>query len=148
MATLTASSCQTSSGGFFLSPPRYVENGVVARSAAYTYAAAQSAGDVIQMVPIPKGALILDVITNDTSPGGVQYTYTVGDGNSTTRYNAAASASGASGLVVHATRGVGYSYSTDDTIDIGISAITSASAGGTIRLTVFYSFDNAPDGNS
>jgi hypothetical protein len=145
MATLTASSCQTSSGGFFLSPPRYIENGVVARSALFTKTAAESAGDVIQMVPIPRGAQILELNLTFGLGGGAT-TINVGDGNSTGRFAASMSTNVAT--VQRATAGLGYSYSADDTIDIVIGTATSASAVGTYRLTVFYAFDGAADGNS
>lgn len=144
MATLTASSCQTSSGGFFLSPPRYIENGVVARSAIYNFTVAQSAGDVVQMIPIPKGALILDVQLLP-SLGGVTFAANVGDGNSGTRFIVSATANA---VVARNTTGLGYSYSADDTIDVTMVTIGSGSAAGSIRLSVMYSFDNAPDGNS
>lgn len=146
MATFTSTACQTSSGGFFLNPPRYIENGVVARSVVHTFSAAQSAGDIVQMIPVPKGALILELSTVYAGLGGGALTTTVGDGNSATRYNGSVSTNLAS--VVRASAGLGYSYSADDTIDLVIGTATSASAGTTIRMNVLYSFDNAADGNS
>lgn len=146
MATLTSTACQTSAAGFLLNPGRYIENGVVARSAQYTFAAAQSAGDVVQMVPVPRGALMLGVFATYAGLGGASLTTVVGDGNSTTRYNGSISTNVQS--VVYATQGLGYSYSVDDTIDILVGTVTSASIGTSVRLTVLYSFDNATDGNS
>lgn len=148
MTTLTSTACQTSVSGFFLNPPKYIENGMVARTAVYGFTAAQSAGDVIQMVPIPKGAVVLDTVTTFTpGAGGPVLTWIVGDGNSTNRFQISASATIASS--VHANGGgIGYSYSVEDTIDITVSAIGSATAAGTVRLTVFYAMDQATDGNS
>lgn len=148
MATFTASSAQTNASGFFLNPPRYIENGVVARSAAYTFTAAQSAGDVIQMVPIPRGAMVIDVVMSMSNMGGANFTYGVGDGNATTRYLNSMSTSANGQVTRPFIAGGGYSYSTDDTIDVIMQTAGSASAVGTIRLTVMYSFDNAGDGNS
>lgn len=146
MATLTSTACQTNASGFFLNPPRYIENGVVARSAIFNFAAAQSAGDIIQMVPVPRGALILDVQTLFIpGAGGPVLTWTVGDGNSGARFQTSVSVSS---VVSRNTGGNGYSYSADDTIDITVGAVGSATAAGSIRLTVMYSFDNATDGNS
>ena len=144
MATFTASSCQTNASGFFLAPPKYNEKGVQARTAQYTFTAAQSAGDVIQMVPVPKGAVIheLNVVAN---MGGAAITVTGGDGGSAARYGSM-SVQGA--LVARCTAGIGYSYSADDTIDLTVSTVTSASAAGSVRLTVLYSFDQAADGGS
>lgn len=143
MATLTSTACQTSSAGFFLNPPKYIQDGVIARSAVFTKTAAESAGDVIQMVPIPKGAQVHDVNLTFTLGGGAT-TINVGDGNSTGRY--AASLSTNIAVVQRANAGIGYSYSTDDTIDIVIGTATSASAVGSYRLTVFYSMDQSTDG--
>jgi len=143
MATFTSTACQTSSGGFFLNPPRYIENGVVARSASYTKTAAESAGDVYLMCPVPKGAQIVDVILQPTMGGG-SVTMNCGDAGSATRYG---SLSCAASIAVHAAAGVGYSYSVDDSIKLTVGTATSASAVGSFRLTVLYQFDNATDGN-
>lgn len=146
MATLTSTACQTNASGFFLNPPKYIENGVVAKSAVYTFTAAQSAGDIIQMVPVPKGAHIIDVQVQfpGQSAAGISATYAVGDGTTAGRFLISTSAF----TIVHAALGLGYSYSAEDTIDLSFSSVTSATAGGTVRLTVMYAFDMATDGNS
>lgn len=146
MATLTSTACQTSSGGFFLNPPKYIEQGMIVRGVTYTFAAAQSAGDVIQMMPIPKGAVVADVIANFAGLGGASLTVTsIGDGNSTGRYGFNSVSTNVAN-VVRATKGVGYSYSAEDTIDIIIGTATSASAGTTVYLEVLYSMDQSTDG--
>lgn len=145
MATLATSACATNSSGFFLNPPRYIENGVVARSAQYTFNPAESAGDVLQMIPIPKGAMVIDTQFQVNGHTGGNGTLQVGDGNSAARYSTNSYSVSAVGRMV---QGLGYSYSADDTIDVTFSAVTTGTAVGTIRLTVLYSFDNATDGNS
>ncbi len=148
MATLTSTACQTSASGFFLNPPKYIENGMVVRSAQYTFVAAQSAGDVIQMVPVPKGAQIAGLVVQYALATGAAITQgSIGDGGSAARYMGTLSASLA-GVVTYMTSGLGYSYSVDDTIDIVVGTATSASVGGTVRVTVTYSMDQAGDGNS
>lgn len=149
MATFTSTACQTfGTTGFFLNPPKYLEEGMIARTAIYNFTLAQSAGDVIQMVPVPKGANVIDTVaTFVPGAGGPVLTWIVGDGGTTNRYQT--SASGAAGLSVHANGGgLGYSYSIDDTIDITVAAIASATAAGSVRLTVFYVMDASTDGNS
>lgn len=146
MATFTTSACQTSSSGFFLSPPKYIENGLIARSAAYTFTAAQSAGDVIQMIPVPKGAQVIDVRATPSNMGGVNFTFGIGDGGSTTRYANSLSTSANGAVAMLSVPGVGYSYSVDDTVDIIMQTATSASAAGTIRLTVLYTMDAGTGG--
>lgn len=142
MATLTSTACQTSASGFFLNPPKYIQNGVISRTAIYTKTAAESAGDVIQMVPVPKGASIVDVYAVFGLGGGAT-TLNIGDGNSTGRF--AASVSSNVAVVQRANVGLGYSYSAEDTIDIVIGTATSATAVGTYRLTVLYAMDQAGD---
>lgn len=150
MATLTSTACQTSASGFFLNPPKYIENGVIARTAIFAFTAAQSAGDVIQMVPIPKGAVVIDTATVFTpGAGGPVLTWSVGDGNSSQRYQTSVSATAATFTRGNAVgNGGAYSYSAEDTIDIVVGAVASATAAGSIRLTVTYAMDLATDGGS
>lgn len=144
MATFTSSACQTSSGGFFLSPPKYIYEGLVSRSALFTVSTAASQGDVIQMIPIPKGAHIVDVAVLALAPVSMTYTLAVGDGNSATRY--IASATGGSQVITRATAGLGYSYSAEDTIDVSWTVIGSASTSSSVRLSVLYAMDMTTDG--
>ena len=143
MATLTSTACQTSSGGFFLNPPKYIENGMVVRSATYSFTANQSAGDIVQMVPIPKGAQIAALALQiDGKAAGADIVCQVGDGGSATRFLTSVSGSAVAQMV----GGLGYSYSAEDTIDVKVSSVTSATAGGSIRLTVSYTMDQSTDG--
>lgn len=149
MATYTASAAQTNASGFFLQPPRYNEKGVQTRSVEFNMAnvtTAQSAGDVIQMIPVAKGAVLLDLNVLASSPAGLSLTLAVGDGNNTSRYAVSQSANASTSTVFRAGAGIGYSYSAEDTIDIKITTATSATLTGTVRLTAFFTFDNAPDG--
>jgi|SRR5882672_371232 len=141
MATLTASAAQATS------PAKYIENGMVVRSCKYTFAAAQSAGDVVQMVKIPSGAHIHEVLMNYAGLGGASLTTTVGDGNSASRYYTSFSTN-TSTILVRNLAGYDYSYSAEDTIDVVIGSVGSASIGTTIAMTVYYSMDQAQDGNS
>lgn len=159
-ATYTSTACQTNSSGFFLNPPKYIENGCVIKSATMTIPWSASNTAVVQMVNIPKGAQIADVILMwDTAGTTTQFTFNVGDGNATGRYITSLSATGSG--VAHAgfsvaapgyltQGGIGYSYSAEDTIDIFATAVASGSTtpAGTIRLTVLYSMDQATDGSS
>lgn len=138
MAVLTSTACQTLNG-MFLYPPKVDITGVIARTALYTKAAAESAGDVIQMVPVPKGATVLDIQVAFNLGGGA-FTANIGDGNSTGRF--AASLSTNIAAVQRMTSvAANYQYSADDTIDILVGTATSASAVGSIRLTAYYTMD-------
>lgn len=153
MATYTASSAQTNASGFFLAPPKYNEKGVQARSAAFTFATSASSGDVVQMFGIPKGAEVLDVsLTIGGMATGSNVAASVGDGNVTNRYIASASAAagvaGGAVLRMNTGTGAGYSYSAEDTLDVVVGTVGSMSGQMVLRLTAFYVFDQAADGNS
>lgn len=154
-ATYTATACQTfGTTGFFVNPPKYIEEGYIVRAASITIPISASNTAVIQMVPIPKGAQLHDVIFAwDGGGTTTQFTVNVGDGNSTGRYIQSYSATasgiarlGAVGVAQFA--GSGYSYSVDDTIDIYVTAVASGSTtpAGVFRLTIMYSMDNNQKG--
>lgn len=134
MATLTATAA------YAVAPAVHAVNRVVQRSVSFNPGGvALSAGDVIQMVKVPRGAVINDM-TLCISASVQSYTITgLGDGNNTSRYL------GSSSLVlVQAVRmsqpgGFGYEYSAEDTIDIVMGTITSGTAANAdIRLTLTY----------
>jgi hypothetical protein len=141
MATLTASAAQANV------PAKYAINGDITRVVSYTVAAALSAGDIIQMLKVPPGANVVAVSLYTDLFGGGNATITgVGDGGSANRYlgSASTSSSLAAALVIAGNgSGLGYSYSVEDTVDITIGTVTSASAVGKFTLRVTYTLDNA-----
>lgn len=145
MATFTATAAQTNASGFFLAPPKYNEKGVQARTVQFTVAAAESAGDVWLTCPIPKGAVVVEGNVCVAGHTGGNGTITVGDGGQADRYG---SLSYSVGGVIRFNAGIGYSYSVDDTVDVKFNAVTTGTATGTVRLTVFYVNDQAADGNA
>lgn len=111
-------------------------------SVAVTYAlvSSSSAGDVIQMVKVAKGATPIYVAVSCTGVG--VGTARVGDGVNTGRYiePLAYSAAMAQTLINVATW-IPYTYSTDDTIDILISAVSTASTVGGFTMVVISTMD-------
>lgn len=144
MATLTATAAQATVSA------KYLINGAITRTVSFNPGGtALSAGDVIQMVKVPAGAIINDLALAISS--SVQsYTITgCGDGNSATRYFASQSL-----VLVQCVRlgggttakvdGFGYSYSAEDTIDITMGTITSGTAANCdIVMSLTYTLDNA-----
>lgn len=138
MATFTATAAQSTAPAFFN------VNGDVTRIISRAVGGtAISAGDVWQMVKIPAGALITDLMVNISST--VQsYTTNIGDGLSAGRYFASQSMVltqtvrlGDVGTVAIA--GLGYSYSAEDTIDITWTTVTSGTAAdANVTLLVRY----------
>jgi hypothetical protein len=136
MATLTASAAAA--------PAKYAINGAISRVVSYsTPAAGYSAGDVIQMVRVPNGACIVDMrLTTDLFGTSNATIGSVGDGGSATRYFGTASTSSSLALaLIMNNQAIGYSYSAEDTIDIVIGTVTSASNVGVITLAITYTMD-------
>ena len=105
-----------------------------------------SASTVIQMIPVPHGARILDLwVRNDNLNTGA---FSVGDGSSSVRFVSSTSlaatlltrmnVAGAIGYKVSLTASDQNSY---DTIDISFGGATSDSASGCIHMCVFYTMD-------
>ena len=133
MATFTASKC---AAGI---QPRGLSVGLIAVTSIYSLTTSLSAGDVIQMVKVPKGATPVYVALTgaSTSVGSVK----VGDGVSTARYvtNYGVSANAVQGAIN--TAYVPYTYSVDDTIDVTVSAVSIATLGGSFIMTAIFAMD-------
>lgn len=126
--------------------PNYLHHGTVTVVNHHTWAATASVGDVLQMVKIPNGATILDMVVYGT--GGDHGD--VGDGASTARFFDSASAMttmhhlmNAEGVVA----GRFYKYELSDaampqheTIDIVI-AVADSSVGDITSMMVQYTCD-------
>jgi len=152
MATLYSSLFD--SAGVRKLQPRWQSGATLTVTGQYTFTSAFSNADVIQMVPIPKDAKIvnwtLSSTDNDTN-GTPTLTYDLGDGGDVDRFaaglttgQAGGNAMPSSGRTVTTSSGVvnvglGYKYTEDDTIDIVIAAGPATGAtSGTIILSVTY----------
>jgi len=97
-----------------------------------------SAGDVIQMIKVPKGATPVYVAV---SSGAGTAIFHVGDGVDEDRYIAMLSGSAGMVLTPINVAFVPYTYSTDDTIDIFISTVSTASAVGGYNMVAIFTLD-------
>jgi len=130
---------------------RFVQAGANAVYAEYTGTATLSAGDVIQMVKVPKGAIVHDIVvtTNVLHAGstGSAAILLVGDGVDDNRYFDQVSASGLavikSGLEIAANHG--YEYTAADTVDITVEDLSLSSVGTAapvFRMSLIYNVDD------
>lgn len=133
MATKTASKCAAGV------QPKGLSVGLVAVTSVYSLTSSNSAGDVIQMVKVPKGATPIYVAVSGagTGVGSVN----VGDGVSANRYinnylNSATSVTQAIN-----TNYTPYTYSVDDTIDITVSAVSVGTVAGAFVVTAIFAMD-------
>lgn len=113
----------------------------------YTLTAAAELGtinNVIEMVRVPANARILGlrcyVPDND---GGTSFTLDIGDGSDTDRFIAASTTGQSAGWIITssiASTGVGYKYTSADTIDLLVHAApaSAAATSGTVVLAVEY----------
>lgn len=130
---------------------RFLHEGAIIEYSEYTATATLSAGDVIEMVKVPKGARLADLVVMHNAlmaaSTGSAAILTVGDGVITNRYmdEISASTSGVQrGIQVNS--GVGYEYTADDTIDIkytdaGTSAVATSAA--VFRMIATYFVDGS-----
>lgn len=89
--------------------------------------------NVFQMVPVPKGARVVEVIASALAQAA---TIAVGDGDDPDRYIASASVAAAAVTRLNKAVGMGYRYTANDTIDITLGA--TPTDGGTVTLTVLF----------
>jgi len=118
--------------------------GVSSKTVSHTFSGtAASAGDVVQMIKVAAGTTPLAIyIAGGPATSTFGSTITVGDGIDPNRYLATTSASDGMTIVhCNALAGALYTYTADDTIDITISAIGSATAAGTFYLNAIYTDD-------
>ena len=109
----------------------------------FTFPAAPVINDVVQMIKVPKGAVVVDVALGaddlDTN-GSPTITLDVGDGGDVDRFIAASTIaqSGAAPVQSILKTGFGFAYSADDTIDVMVKAAPATGAVGTVRLMATY----------
>ena len=118
--------------------PKGLRVGVNTVVSTYSVGAALSVGDVIQMVKVPAGATVTYVAVSSGSGQGV---VNVGDGVSTSRYMSSYLNSANAPLTPISTAYAPYTYSTDDTIDITVSLVSTGAATGGFNMVVIFSLD-------
>jgi hypothetical protein len=119
--------------------PKGLSVGLVAVTSVWSLTSSNSAGDVIQMVKVPKGATPIYVSLSGagTGVGSVN----VGDGVSAARYISNYLNSAASVMSVINTNYTPYTYSVDDTIDITVSAVSVGTVAGAFVMTAVFAMD-------
>lgn len=124
-------------------PARDALDGVQSVTGKYSLTAALVLNDVIQMVKIPAGHQVVDVIlsADDLDTNGTPLiSLTVGDGDDTARF-IAASTIGRTGGVARLDQKAGLQkvYTAEDTVDVKVSAAPATGAvTGDITCTVKY----------
>lgn len=113
----------------------------VTESFAFLAASHNTINNIFEMVKVPKGAVILDVIlaSTDLETGGPTGSLAVGDGTTADRFIGTNTLVQAGGVArMDKPGGMGYEYAAEDTIDLKLIAAATTPADGTISLTVLY----------
>lgn len=133
MATLTATAAQANAQAMFN------VTGTITRTVFYTHNVALSAGDVVQMLKVPNGCQIHQVAISAISFSAGVVTMNIGYGGDASAFGASVVLSGSAiSLATMTGRGLGYSFSAEDTIDLTVAAISTPPATATVALTVVY----------
>jgi hypothetical protein len=140
MATTTSS--QVASG--IPLPHSPAANALMAVTVSHSIATTElELDDIIQMVKVPKGATVYDVIlvsTDVDTNGTPAVKFDVGDGDDDDYYIAASTIGQAGGVArAAALTAKPKTYTQDDTIDLHIDTAAATAATGTVSLTVIYS---------
>jgi len=133
--------------------PRAVSPGVYSIYGEFALSAALVVNDVIQMVSVPNGARVLNIMLNsdDLDTAGPAIVLDVGDGNDTNRFiDGALVAQAATAnnvdmmdLTYGNTAGFGYKYTQNDTIDVLVeTGPTTGATTGTIKLIALLAMDD------
>ena len=119
--------------------------GAKVMTCSYAWTANLLINDLIQSPPLPKGAVITDVMITTTSMGAAAVTLDVGYGGDPD-YFIAASTIGVAGGVARASASTAHplTLTVNDTIDVLVKvAPTTPVASGTVSITVYYTLSNA-----
>lgn len=129
---------------------RVTHTGVITRIATYEFLTGTPnvVNDVIQMVPVPIGATVLNVELA-CNILGASTILAVGDGDQVDRFIKGSDVSilggtarlGAGQTAATQLTAYGYKYAADDTIDVKVTTASTASGLGKIQLTVQYTMD-------
>jgi hypothetical protein len=113
---------------------------ITSQTESLTISTNLAASDILEMVKVPAGATIQEIICATTGSLGATSTVEIGDGGDTDRFFAAANfGNGAAGLVrLNVAGGHGYKYTSEDTIDVRIATNATPATGAVVTMTVIY----------
>jgi hypothetical protein len=125
--------------------PKFLPSGVIAVCASYTFGSAPSLNDLVQMMKIPAGATVIDMILDSDdldSNGTPTMKFDVGDATTAARFIAASTVPQAGGVVhTGVAAGTAYQYSADTWINVKVNTAAATFQTGTVRLTALYTMD-------
>lgn len=125
--------------------PRHEPQGLLSVTGTYALAGALALNDIVEMVKLPRGAAVLDVVltTDDLDTGGSPaIVLAVGDYGDAARFITGATIGQAGGLARAGTKAVPYVYSDDAIVTVKVTTgPATGAATGNVSLTVIYTMD-------
>jgi hypothetical protein len=118
---------------------------VIVDSLTHALAANVTADDIIELIKVPRGARIQEVvmtITDMDTHGSPTLAFEVGDGGDTDRFITSSALGTTGGTVrINSLVGLNYQYTADDTIDIKWNTAAATFAAGSFSIVVMYRLD-------
>lgn len=120
-----------------------LSNGLQVASAVYQLHSSPTTNDVIEMVKLPAGANLVDLVVQAaTLDSGASFTFNVGDGGSTSRFVSGSTVGQSAGTQrLNQAQVVPHQYTAEDTIDIKIGTSPATTQTNNISLTAYYFYD-------
>jgi len=137
MATYTSNACASTV------QPR-ADIGIQSVTGTHTVSVALVANDIVQLVQVPVGACIQEIVVSCSGSLGSTLTAEFGDGSDTDRFIASGTFGQGAGSLAKLTAitGNGYVYTANDTIDMKVNSAAAGTTGVVITTTVIYSLQS------
>jgi hypothetical protein len=114
------------------------ENVVVS---TFTIPTGFATADIVEMVKIPAGAIILDLVLASNAAVGSTANLSVGDGGAAARFLASTAHTAATATRMSIPAVFGYTYSADDTVDVTAVSIATPTVGTVLTLILRYTMN-------
>ena len=114
---------------------------IISVTGSYTIVTALVTSDIIQMVKLPKGVTVQEVICSGSASVGATAALTVGDTGNNARYITSTSFAASALARTNAHTGHGYLTTADGTVDITAGTMATGTTGTVLTLTVIYTIN-------
>lgn len=111
---------------------------IISVTGSYTVAVALVTNDIIEMVKLPKGVTVQEVIFSSSASVGGTANLTIGDTGDADRFITSTAFTAAALARLNAHTGHGFVTTADTTISVTAASIATGTTGTVLTLTVIY----------